>query len=444
MRVPRRRFLEITGAAAVAAGGCSVLRKAKPNILLIVSDRQHFDTINAFGQGHVRTPALDRLASRSITYATAYCAGPAPGASHGAILTGRMPSETGVGSIGRGIPNLGDWFQERAGYKTVRAGIWDVANDPLAGFDVLPGGLAADSGLGDATVSRACGNYLRGAAGRPFLMAVSLAGPRGIGDWLRLNRQDPGVLRYPEIAGELPALPDNFDYEPLEPRALELLRQRSEPFAGQWSDEHWRYYLWSYYRLVEAADGEIGRILEALDDSGAADETVVLFAASCGESLAHHQMAGAGTSYEESVRVPLLVSWPGHLPENQRDTGTLASGIDIVPTLCDLAGIEPPPDCRGRSLRPPVTGAREYTVAEIPPNAGRAVRSRTYKYATYAGDTVEQLFDLGADPGETHNLAPESGYGEILRDHRRMLVDWEATLTPAPGAPNLDAWWRRG
>ena len=93
------------------------------------------------------------------------------------------------------------------------------------------------------------------------------------------NLENPGRLRYPELADQLPKLPDNFEYDKSEPETIAKLRLRNDPFRGKskWDKQHWRYYRWSYYRNIEYLDAEIGRLLRALRDSGHAEDTLVLF-----------------------------------------------------------------------------------------------------------------------------------------------------------------------
>ncbi len=452
----RREFLGAGGAAAlVSSAACSIGGKAKPNILLIVTDQQHIDTIAARGQGHVRTPALDYLCSRGVSFGGSYSADPVCSPARASIFTGRMPSECDVASNNRhilaGIPNLGEWFSERTGYETVYAGKWHLPGtyqDRIEGFTVLPGGLGGQGNLGDTCVSRACEAYLRNRSNSsPFLLTASFMQPHDICEWLRLNMNDPGELRYPEIAAELPPLPDNFGYEAIEPQVLRKRRLGNEPVKGAWGEEHWRYYLWSYYRHIEMVDGEIGRILDALEGVGHAGDTVVLFTADHGEGLAHHQMVRKSVSYDEAAKVPFVVCWPGEFPDDRHEAAALVSGVDVVPTLCDCAGVEPPPGMLGRSLRPVISGGggsgAGYVVVEIPSNIGRVVRTERYKFVTFAGDTVEQLFDMEADPGETANLAAGSEHVGVLQEHKALLREWESRLEPAPNQPHSNAWWRR-
>lgn len=450
----RRQFLT-AGGAAVAAAGCSSLGETKPNILFFITDQQHIDTIGARGCTHVRTPAMDYLARRGASFAQSYCPDPVCSPSRSAIFTGRMPSETDVASNGRpirkDIPNIGQWFSENTDYETIYAGKWHVPRtyqDTIAGFQVLPGGLGGQGNVGDTCVSRACEAFIRNRTEtRPFLMVASFMQPHDICEWLRLNMNNPNELRFPEISDALPRLPNNFEYDVIEPELLRRRRQGNEPAKGQWSKQHWRYYLWSYYRHIEMVDGEVGRILQAIQDTGHEDDTVIVFTADHGEGLAHHQMVRKSTSYDEASKVPLLISWPGRFAADRNDLTSPVSGVDLVPTLCDCAGIRPPAGMVGRNLRPLLEGGLApsdgYIVTEIPINAGRLVRTERYKFITYAGDPVEQLYDMENDPGETANLAGSSDHASVLADHKKLLTDWEARLDPAPKLPNADAWWRR-
>ena len=450
----RRDFLKTSGGAALT-GGCSS-SAARPSILLIVTDQQHIDTISHRGNRHVRTPALDHLANRGTSFANSYCPDPVCSPSRSAIFTGRMPSEADVAGNGRpireDIPNVGQWFSENSNYETLYAGKWHLPRsyqDTIDGFHVLPGGIGGQGNIGDNCVSRACEDFLRQRTSeRPFLLVASFMQPHDICEWLRLNMNDPRELRYPEIRDQLPPLPDNFDYDPIEPQALQQRRQRNEPAKGDWTREHWRYYRWSYYRHIEMVDGEIGRVLQAVEDTGRANNTLILFTSDHGEGMGHHQMVRKSSSYDEAAKVPLLLSWPGVFAEDHDDPSSIVSGVDLVPTMCDAAGIQPPPGAVGHSLRPlaetpGATGGEGYIVTEIPVNAGRVVRTARHKLISYAGDTVEQLYDMEADPGEMKNLAQDSGRAPVVEEHRELLKEWERRLDPAPNLPHQDAWWRR-
>jgi arylsulfatase A-like enzyme len=205
----------------------------------------------------------------------------------------------------------------------------------------------------------------------------------------------------------------------------------------KWTERQWRYYLWSYYRQVEMVDAEIGRVLNALDESGQADNTLIVLTSDHGEGMARHQTVLKNFLYDEAAKVPLLVSWPGHVRKGVRDSGHLVSGVDVISTMCDYAGIAGPPQVRGRSLRPLLEGKsckwREFVAAEVV-TTGRMIRTPDYKYVTFTNSAVEQLFDMTNDPGETRNLIDEAKYGSVVADHKKLLEEWESQLEVAPGA----------
>jgi choline-sulfatase len=255
---------------------------------------------------------------------------------------------------------------------------------------------------------------------------------------------NPGKLRYPELADEFPELPPNFEYDANEPEAIRKRRLGNEPFKGNWDKQQWRYYRWSYYRNIEQVDAEIGRVLRAVEDTGRAKDTLVVFTSDHGEGMGHHQMVRKSTFYDEASRVPLLFSWPGHIQEGNEEPSHLVSGLDIMPTLCDYAGIRPPQNMRGVSLRDvldsKVSSWNRSVISEVTANTGRMVCSPRYKYITYAENVVEQLFDMQDDPGETRNLVGDSKYASKLADHRRQLREWERRLVVPPDVPQQDFW----
>ena len=466
----RREFLRVGGAGAVLAGtgcaanvaltsGAQAKAAARPDILRVITDQQHIDTIAAAGCRHVRTPAFDGLRSRGTSFSLSYTANPVCSPARSSIFTGRATSETGVyvnnKPVRKGIPNLGQWLSREAGYEAVYAGKWHVPRGFthfIPGFRVLHTGIGGQGNLGDTAVSRACEGFLRNrrdrSSGRPLLMVASFLQPHDICEWLRLNAKVPAELRYPELAPALPPLPDNFEFDPREPEYVKRSRLKREPLKGGWSRPHWRYYLWSYYRHVEMVDAEVGRVLDAVRESGREEDTLVVFTSDHGEGLAHHQMVRKSTPYDEAARVPFIVSWPGRVPEGKTDDAHPVSGLDIMPTLSDYAGARPPEKMRGVSLRGLLergaAPARPCIVTEANSNRGRMLRTPRYKYVTYADDPVDQLFDMRDDPGETRNLAAGSSHASAVAEHRKLLREWEGRLDVAPGLPCADAWWRRG
>ncbi len=439
----RREFLKTAalGAAALSAGAAlppafAARTEKRPNFLFFITDQQGLDAISACGCPDVHTPNMDRLVQRGTRFVQSHSPNPLCSPCRSSLFTGRMPSETGVVNNGRpiraGLPNLGEWLSQD-GYDCFYAGKWHVpqANPTkIAGFNVLPTGMGGNGHLGDACTSRNCEGYLRNRTGnKPFLLVCSLLQPHDICEWITMHWDAPDELPYPEIASRLPALPANFEWDRNEPK---LVRQHGRP---TWSDRQWRYYLWSYYRHVEMVDAELGRVLNALEDTGQAENTVIVFTSDHGEGRGCHHMTTKNYLYEEALKVPLVVSWPGHIGEGVTNATHLVSGYDLMPTFSDYAGLKPPARMVGRSLRPLLEGkaveGREFVAAQVQVT-GRMIRTPDFKYITYQGDPVEQFFDMKHDPGETKNLAGNPKVAGVLDDHRKLLKEWEGRLDPAP------------
>jgi arylsulfatase A-like enzyme len=436
----RRSFLKgglaLTGgmlAGRLATAAQTVAAK-KPNFLFILLDQLSHDALSAYGNPYVSTPNMDRLINRGYSFMQSYSTNPICSPARSSLFTGRMPVETGVVSNNRPIHsscvNMGQWFSDN-GYETVYSGKWHLPlGQPTAieGFSVLPHG-SGQGDLTDAEVSRNCEAYLKNRSGdNPFLLVTSILQPHDICFWpVKAKGLNPEKLPLSHIEDQLPPLHPNHTSRP---KSCELMNERI--YRG-WNESQWRYYSYIYYRQVEMADADIGRVLDALEDSGQAENTIVILTADHGESLGRHMNVGKWHTYDESVKVPFVISWPGRIAENKTDTSHLVSGLDVMSTLCDYADISEPPHSRGRSLKPLLEGNktdwREFVVSEHH-IIGRMVRSNDFKYVKYHGDDVEQLFDMKADPGETVNLYDNSKYGDIVKDHRRMLDEWNAHLLP--------------
>lgn len=440
----RRDFLQ-TSVATLAASQTSRAHArtaaiSKPNVLFIMCDQLGLDAIGAHGFKDARTPNIDRLVKRGTTFMESHSTNPVCSPARSSMLTGRMPVETGVPVNGKPIhascPNLGQWFG-RSGYEAVYCGKWHLPagyTSTIPGFIVLPAGRAAQEqgDILDTVVSRTCESYLKTRDnGKPFLLIASLLQPHDIcyyGNAMPGVCRVPGQLPFPELRGRLPDLPPNFTSRPKAPATLDR-----SAFTRFTSPEQWRYYLYVYARMVEMLDADVGRILDALDASGQTGNTIVVFTSDHGDGRARHQHVSKWYPYDEAVKVPLIVSWPGHVAQGQYDRAHLVSGLDIMSTLCDYAGIPSPPNARGLSLRPlleqkPVEW-REYVISEFRVS-GRVVRTDQYKYVQFAGDPVEQLFDMKNDPWEQVNLYEDPKRADTLEAHRKLLQEWNNLITP--------------
>ncbi|MFP4057861.1 MAG: sulfatase [Candidatus Brocadiia bacterium] len=469
----RRDFLATVGAGAAAlalrgpAEGAEA--PARPNILFIITDQQSATMVGCAGNEHLETPALDRLAARGVRFERAYAANPVCLPSRFSFFTGRMPSSVRIGrnADGRkGVPQevpgaaMGRLFRE-AGYETV-----------YGGKVHLPRGMGIEQ-IGFRPLSRdrrgglaeACARFLRQPHRRPFLLVASFINPHdicymAINDYRRTQGQKPignqdsriceGLLREPRrdleafVPRHCPPLPPNHPVPELEPEAItkQYLHARSfRRYARErWSPQMWRLHRWAYARLTEMVDAHVGTVLDALREAGLEDDTLVVFTSDHGDHDAAHKLEHKSILYEQAARIPLLVAGHGVARPGRADTDHLVSnGLDLLPTLCDAAGIEPPQGLHGHSLKPLLEGKspeawRDHLVVET--KCGRMLRTDRHKYCVYdAGEHREQLTDLEADPGEMHNLAYQAEHRATLDRHRELLADW-VRRTADPIAPD--------
>ncbi|MFB3902165.1 MAG: sulfatase [Acidobacteriota bacterium] len=429
---------------------------SKPNVLLILTDQQTLAAMSSAGNPFVQTPSMDYLAQKGVRFARSYCTAPICGPSRSSLVSGCMPHETGVnwneGAPAPETPNLGQCFRE-AGYRTAWAGKWHLPGmyphkfrpeqKEVRGFELLPLPFDYSSprwmwgNETDAPVTNAALNFLQNHPGKePFLLSVSYHNPHDICFF------SAGPADFPPLPQEtsLPPLPAN--HEPSQPEPEFVQQRRLIDHYGHevlkargWSEEQWRAYIYYYYRLVERVDAEIGKLISLIQAQGLADRTLVVFTSDHGEGLGAHRWPTKLCFYEEAIAVPFVLSLPGQIPQGKVDGKHLVSGLDLVPTVCDYAGVSIPPRVRGASLRAILDDRpgkwRESLVVELADDnrdktrKGRAVITERYKYAVYSGGANrEQLFDRTNDPGEMKNLAFEPRMKEIREAQLRHLRSW--------------------
>ncbi|MEI7673532.1 MAG: sulfatase-like hydrolase/transferase, partial [Deltaproteobacteria bacterium] len=357
----------------------------KPNILFVITDQQTIGALSCAGNQYLKTPNLDRLAARGTRFEKSYCTYPLCSPSRASLFSSRTPHELGIYNNNdaeltqKGLQGqtLGELFQA-AGYEAAYAGKWHVqapypgigkgGNRIIPGFSVLPvnaenparvdkdkqgKGLSVDPSVADAAIK-----FLHQPHAKPFLLVASILNPHDICEF-----PDCAALQnlLPSDRAKLPpARPNVHDKETL-PSVLQNNWSNRD-----WTETQWREYLWVYHRLAEIADAQVGRILEAMDQAGLAANTVVVFTSDHGEMMGSHQMVTKQKLYEEAAAVPIIVApLAGQAAVNSRH---LVSGLDIMPTLLDYAGIAAPAAARGRSLRPLVEGReipwRDFVVSE--------------------------------------------------------------------------------
>jgi arylsulfatase A-like enzyme len=430
----------------------------RPNVLFVCTDQQFAGAMSCAGNKSVSTPSMDRLADNGVLFEEAYCPSPLCTPSRASMVTGRMPHETGVTDNGVELPEsyhektLGRLFDE-AGYECAYAGKWHVP-----GLEMESSGFERICGQNDLEVADECIEFLQRDNEDPFCLVASFDNPHNICEWARDQNLPWGNI--PQVpTDECPSLPANYHPPPFEPEEIRGVIQQNRRTYGAMADvtpEEWRQYRHAYYRLVERVDDEIGRILDSLDTQGLSEETVIVFLSDHGDGHGAHRINQKYFLYEEETRVPFIVDPPGETDSQQvNDDHLVSTGLDLLPTLCDYAGIEPPADLRGRSVRPIVSGQapddwRDYVITQTyVPLKGRMVRTDQYKYIVYhRGRNREQLFDMECDRGEMVDLSVDAEYEDVLTDHRERLIQWatetgdifaERYPSNAPLIPGYDA-----
>ncbi|MFH1069531.1 MAG: sulfatase-like hydrolase/transferase [Candidatus Glassbacteria bacterium] len=454
----RREFLAAAGAASLAAaGGLSGQRVATsardmPNILIIITDQLSQKAVGAYGDKQRVTPHIDALAKSGVRFSSSYTNCPLCQPSRASFWTGRMPSQTGVNSNGLNYPvpaikestaTLGEIFS-RAGYETVHFGKQHDAG-ALRGFRLvepekveLEASAAfpvdSDSQQDPPTADR-CIEYIKAEHNRPFLAVASLNNPHNICNWVGEFEGPDKLAPIPD--DQLPLLPENFEIADLAKRPLPIqylcCSHRRLRMASKWSDKQYRQYLAAYYHYVALADEQIGRIVQALRNSPAGGNALIIFFSDHGDGMASHRMVTKQVSfYEETTRIPLIFSGTGLAGYGRMLLEPLTSLVDLLPTLCDFAGLEAPRDLPGMSLTPwlrgeNVSSRREYVVSEwqtewgYTVEPGRMLRTDRFKYTSYLEGTGEEFYDLENDPGEKRNLAFDGYFRKPLVQHREML-----------------------
>ena len=434
--------LDATGAAAVLPE-----KTRKPNILFIVTDQQHAGMMSCARNEWLKTPAMDSLAQDGIRFERAYCSNPVCVPSRTSMATGVMSCRLGADNNGTGMSiqklptevnenSLGK-IMKRAGYDTFYGGKVHMCNA------LAPKNAGYDKYYRDSRdlLPAACVDFMKQKRESPFFAVASFINPHDICfAHLAHNGKDrQGVLALHEKASslplqQLPPLPDNHAIQLNEPEAIEahLSPKATTPaitMRREYDERAWRVNRWIYHRLTEQVDGHIGAILDGLKQAGLEENTVVIFTSDHGNMDASHRLASKGVFYDESVRVPLILKYKPSIPASRTDSTHLVStGLDLLPTICEYAGLEPPKHLLGKSLRPladdrSVDNWRTYVASEN--HYTRMIRSRRYKYCAFDDrNSKESLVDMEKDPGELRNLVDDPSSQKVLTEHRRLLAHW--------------------
>jgi len=434
----------------------------RPNILFIMTDQQSFNMMSCTGNKWLNTPNIDEIGEKGYRFDITYCANPVSMASRFSLLTGHYASEAGVKEntanyneekvleIASGS-SIGNIFKN-AGYETLYSGkthLYGTKDVSEYGFSLH----GTDPYDGPAIYAeKALADIGAGSQEQPFFMFLSFMNPHDICYKAGWDKRFPDGLD-PDKAAETARLLEvqkalsEAEYKnQIPPRAKNILPINGEDpemvimssLARDWDQATWDLYNWMYYRLTESVDAQIGRVLAALKNSGLEDNTIIVFTSDHGEMNGSHGLILKNVMFEEAQRVPFIFAGKG-IKTNYVDTTTMVcNGLDLLPSLCDLAGIEIPAGLPGVSLKPFLTDkgekpARDYLITED--YNSYQITNKRYKYTIYEiPGNPETLTDLKRNRGETINYIDDPAYSEILTLLKNELMDNLSVrdLTPLP------------
>jgi choline-sulfatase len=405
--------------------------KAKPpNILLIMTDQQFADALSCtMGRDYIETPNIDSLAAGGMLFTKAYCANPLCVPNRTSIFTGRYPHEHGkqINSTkaidAKEFPNIG-MVLRRAGYVTGYFGKWHLpypfkkATARKSGYDQRFDAL-------DYKIAAPTIKFIKNNKSKPFFVVFSLMNPHNICQYGRSQRLPDGDIGQVPPARDCPPAPANLEKARNQSDALEAVwqarlrakdkKRNIRKFAplDKWDADDWRKYRWAYYRMVELADKEVGKILSTLKKLRLESNTVIIFTSDHGDGIGAHRWAQKNMFYDETARIPFIISQKG------------------------------PEKCKGMRLRDIAEGSRpkknrKYVacstrfVQDLRRDGkpidleGRMIRTENYKYYIFnQGKQPEMLIDMKNDPGEMENLAGNPDYKKVLVEHREIFAEYK-------------------
>ncbi|NED99702.1 sulfatase-like hydrolase/transferase [Phytoactinopolyspora halotolerans] len=433
-----------------------------PNIVLITTDQQRYDTVGPRAPDFLRTPHLDHMAREGITYSSAYAQCPMCVPSRVSIMTGRTVAGHGMAHNGHSsevvdretsLPSM----LRQAGYQTAAIGKMHFTPERARhGFDemLLPADYYTEMtrrghdvqpmrhGLGQNEL------YPGMATVPESLTLTSWTAERCV-DYIR-ERRDPTVPFFLWCSFSKPHPP----LDPPEPYySMYLNSPIPEPVFGDWSEdercpeafrrarEKWSLDLIppeviraaraAYYGLVTHIDYAIGRVFAALQDLRMFDDTLLVFTSDHGEYLGDHHTGAKTFFHEASAHVPFIVRLPKSWDDRRHGT-TVADPVthaDIMPTLLAAAGQPAPGQCDGQDLfalaRGELDSPRRYVdgVGRVPDATYHAITDGRWKYIHYPEGDTEQLFDVENDPDERTDLSGSSEHEKRRADLRQELID---------------------
>ncbi|MDQ3815179.1 MAG: sulfatase-like hydrolase/transferase [Armatimonadota bacterium] len=452
------------------------------NVLFIAVDDLK-PLLGCYGEKNVHSPNIDRLAARGVLFERAYCNQAVCAPSRNALLTGLRPQTLGIYDLGtnfrKAVPNAVTLPQQfmKAGYRAAAIGkishVGHGNHEDAASWSVPhahPGGTYANPENQQAMQRRVAEAKARGASPNEMIAASRSVAYESAdvpddayGDGkiaeeairrLQAAKDKPGKPFFLAVGFYKPHLPfcapkkywDLYDpakFKLAEPQTPpqgapefapqfggELRQFLGIPKEGRLPDDLQRTLIHGYHAATSYMDAQVGRVLNALDETGLAQNTIIVLWGDHGWHLGDHGMWCKHTNYEQAARIPLIVCVPGI--KNGVKTSALVETVDLYPTLCELAGLPVPPGLEGTSFVPVLkdpTARTKQSIIHVYPRRdllGRAIRTARHRFVEWkkpgapAESAVFELYDYETDPLETRNLASEQP--AIVAELRTILA----------------------
>jgi arylsulfatase A-like enzyme len=508
-RQTRREFLKRLGYMTGSAAALSILPSCKslgqitgkkqPNIIFIMTDDHASHAMSCYGSKINKTPNLDRIANEGIRFDNSFCTNSICAPCRAVILTGKYSHLNGVIDNSKKFDGSQQTFPkllQKVGYQTAMIGKWHLKTDPT-GFDywnVLPGQGAyynpamkemgrqkKYTGYTTDIITDHALKWLKGLKpGEPFCLMYQHKAPH--------RRWEPGpkhLTMYDDVTipepdnlfddysnrgraakeqdmsiaktmteNDLKLTPANKNLTPEQKRLWEAAYgPKNEAFKKanlQGKDlVRWKYqrYIKDYLRCIASVDDNVGRVLDYLDESGLAENTVVFYTSDQGFYLGDHGWFDKRFMYEESLRMPLLVRYPGEVKSGSV-SDDIVMNLDFGATFLDFAGVPVPADMQGESIRKVLQGktpgdwrkSMYYHYYEYPGahsvKRHYGVRTGRYKLIHFYDDIDEwELYDLKKDPKEMKNVFGDPAYAETIKELKVELKQLREKYKDTTGSP---------
>jgi len=435
----------------------------KPNILLLMSDDLN-SALSGFGHPQCKTPRLDALAKRGVRFENMHCQYPVCGSSRASLMTGLYPYTNGMlgngGNLRKNLPNvvtLSQLFRNNSYHagrvsKIYHMGIpfeiiagtadhddapsWDETVNIKAPEQNAPGertewspkdkssqtftGVEASTGdleHADGMAADAAIEFLKQNKDKPFFLGCGFVRPHVplVAPSKYFDRYDRDTMVAPEVPkGDLEDVP-------------KIIRNYKSIDRYGVTPELHKGLLEAYYASISYMDEQVGRVLKALDELGLRENTIVIFSSDHGYLLGHHHKFQKQHLFEESTRVPFILSVPWMTKSHGHASNKITELVDLYPTLAELAGLTPPANLQGQSLLPllknPTTKEWSKDLAfSISRSGGESIRTSKWRFTHWGfGAKGEELYDLKNDPNEFTNLARDPNYSGRLNQLKARL-----------------------